>query len=369
MKRKNILFSTTRQWNPGDEFILFGVLNILREILAPKEFNPIIYNRHPEIIQPLSFYNPLRKIKDYKKGEWIWGSFLRVGHYDNSFKIYFTEKFIDWIIIAGSPGWFTLDSKPLYNYALKHEIPLIFLGIGSPNPDLKIPKITYKALKKSILRTVRDNSTKILLENLGFSAVLLPCPAFFASSFEKRINKVKKVGLVFSSYNSTINNRISKNTFKKLLELYSSLIKFINVSGLEVAFITHYIDELYDFKTNNYFKINIPIYYSYDAKEYIKIYNEFDVIVTFRLHGAILSASLGIPSIYLSHDYRGEAINLLKGIQKIKILTDTINFSEILKLFENLIDKIDEINIKLIQQKIFFKEKYKRLLKPILVEE
>lgn len=30
---KNIMFSTTRQWNIGDEFILFGVRNILENLL------------------------------------------------------------------------------------------------------------------------------------------------------------------------------------------------------------------------------------------------------------------------------------------------------------------------------------------------
>lgn len=36
----NIIFATTRQWNPGDEFILLGCINLLNETLG--EFNPII---------------------------------------------------------------------------------------------------------------------------------------------------------------------------------------------------------------------------------------------------------------------------------------------------------------------------------------
>ena len=43
----NIVFSTTRQWNPGDEFILLGCINLLKKQLG--EFNPIIFNRNPQI--------------------------------------------------------------------------------------------------------------------------------------------------------------------------------------------------------------------------------------------------------------------------------------------------------------------------------
>lgn len=47
--RKNILVSTTRQWNPGDEFILLGSLNIMKNILGKDNINTIIFNRNPDI--------------------------------------------------------------------------------------------------------------------------------------------------------------------------------------------------------------------------------------------------------------------------------------------------------------------------------
>lgn len=39
----HILASTTRQWNPGDEFILLGVRNLIGEATWS------IFNRNPEI--------------------------------------------------------------------------------------------------------------------------------------------------------------------------------------------------------------------------------------------------------------------------------------------------------------------------------
>lgn len=43
---KNIMFSSTRQWNCGDEFILFGVMNIFDRLLGKDSYNPILYNRN-----------------------------------------------------------------------------------------------------------------------------------------------------------------------------------------------------------------------------------------------------------------------------------------------------------------------------------
>ena len=46
-KIPNILYSTTRSWNSGDDFILFGVRNIIDAVLP--QHNPLIYNRNPDL--------------------------------------------------------------------------------------------------------------------------------------------------------------------------------------------------------------------------------------------------------------------------------------------------------------------------------
>ncbi len=60
--RKNVLISTTRQWNPGDEFIMLGCLNILKEIYGDN-INPIIFNRNPDIRVGGRYHNKTK----YKK--------------------------------------------------------------------------------------------------------------------------------------------------------------------------------------------------------------------------------------------------------------------------------------------------------------
>lgn len=35
----NIIASTTRQWNCGDEFILFGVQNLIEKVINKRDFS------------------------------------------------------------------------------------------------------------------------------------------------------------------------------------------------------------------------------------------------------------------------------------------------------------------------------------------
>jgi hypothetical protein len=96
---KNILFSTTRQWNPGDEFILFGIRRIFSAIGL--EHNAVIFNRNPEVNPPLTDWNPLRRISRNLKGEQYWKSFFRIGSADNSYKPGMSGKFVDLAVFAG----------------------------------------------------------------------------------------------------------------------------------------------------------------------------------------------------------------------------------------------------------------------------
>jgi len=297
--KKNILFSTTRQWNPGDEFILMGVINLLKDIIG--EFNSIIYNRNPEVRQFTNYLNPFRHSKycnKFFKGKGKIESFLRIGFWDNSFKDEMELDFIDMVVFAGSPEWMGGRLLPLYKKLLNYEKPIIYLGIGSGSKlsfnDIKSPYVDV--LRKAKLITVRDSLTYELLKPLN--PHYLPCPALFSSSYEKEIREVKKIGLIFATNKSVVNNRISKKTYQYLLNLYDELIK-----NFECEIVCHYIDELPEA-----FRIykGMKIHYSYDAKDYLDIYKRFDLVIGPRVHGIGISASMGIPGILIVHDLRGE---------------------------------------------------------------
>ncbi|MCL2390718.1 MAG: polysaccharide pyruvyl transferase family protein, partial [Endomicrobia bacterium] len=115
--RKNILFSTTRQWNPGDEFILLGCINLLKELYPG--FNPVIYNRNPAIRQEkysnLNFFRNTFWERVSCKSKGLSDAFLRMGFFDNSFKDNTDASFLDLAVFAGSPEWYGYRNAKLYD--------------------------------------------------------------------------------------------------------------------------------------------------------------------------------------------------------------------------------------------------------------
>jgi len=342
--KKNILFSTTRQWNPGDEFILMGILNLFKETIG--EFNPIIFNRNPEVRQSYQFINPFRKSILSSigfRGKSLLESFLRIGFWDNSFKDEMGLDFVDMVVFAGSPEWAGKRLLPLYRKLLKYEKPIIYLGIGSGSvlkySDLKSPYIDV--LNKAKLITVRDTLTYNLLKPLN--PFYLPCPALFSSPYEKNIKKVKKVGLIFGTNKAVINNKIDKESFEYILNLYANLIETFK-SSFEFEMVCHYIDELPEaFKLYK----GLKIHYSYNAHDYLKIYKNFDLVVGHRIHGIGICASMGIPGILVAHDKRGETG---KGfLAEITQVGEKID--KTIDKMESLASKIEEKNKKLVSYK------------------
>jgi len=122
----NIGFSTTRQWNPGDEFILFGVRHILDEMKI--SYNPIIYNRNPSVRPTVdqarrqSGVNSPSLLGDGENKTSI-NDRLQEPFFDNSMKPEVDYSFIDWIIFAGTPEWGTSRLSDLYRAIFRHKLP------------------------------------------------------------------------------------------------------------------------------------------------------------------------------------------------------------------------------------------------------
>jgi len=302
MKRiRNVLFSTTRQWNPGDEFILMGVLNLMRSLI---DFNPIIFNRNPEIQRKrskscfnLSFDLGRCRVK-----------LLKPGFYDNSFKEKFLdEPFINLAVFAGTPEWASMKLKGMYEYVHRNRIPCVYLGIGAGDLfDFSDLSVMYRrVLERAKLIIVRDNVCRRMLGHL--KPVLLPCPSLLAApkEYERDIGKVMSIGLVFSSSTSAKFNRISKETYLFQMNLYRRLLEAY-AGRLHIEFICHYIDELPAFYREF---PSLKCNYSYDSRDYLDIYNKFDMVIGARVHGIGLAASMGIPGIHIDHDIRGDTCN------------------------------------------------------------
>ena len=99
--KKNILASTTRQWNCGDEFIFLGIQNLVKDIES--NVNWVIYDRNPDI----------KKQSSRLSNSW-----------DDR-----TLKNIDQIIIAGTPEWMKKPVEPLFKKIDEEQLAQISMAV------------------------------------------------------------------------------------------------------------------------------------------------------------------------------------------------------------------------------------------------
>lgn len=323
----NIVFSTTRQWNPGDEFILMGCINLLSQHIG--DFNPIIYNRNPQTRRARKF--DIIKAIDNKLGKDFVEKFL-----DNSVKDRLPMDYADMVVFAGSPEWRGRRMTKLYSSILEYKLPTVFLGLGTSGKftftDENFTENEQEVFQKALLVTTRDKDTK---EGLApIEAHHIPCPALFSSKESRVVKTVKKIGLMYGTDSAVACNNVSSKTYQYMIEVYNKILRGFG-SDYEIEFVSHYIDELSPFKDD--FKKE-KIRYSYDAKDYLDIYNRYDLVIGYRVHGIGISASMGIPGIMISHDERSTTV---KGF-----LADMVNvgteYDELHTLIRDTIENIEQ---------------------------
>lgn len=303
--RKNFLYVTTRQFNPGDEFILMGVDYLLYKKYG--EQNRILFNKNPEVISTFSHLNFFRKY-DFTKfrfpGIGFLLSFLKIGFNDNSYNPFKDFSEIDRVIFCGSPDWYSNRQLNVFKAINKLKIPVEFHGLGSQKSfNLNnLGENCKLALKSADFISCRDNHAYNTLKKIS-KPLNLTCPALFVANKKKQIKSLKNIGIIFAHHDSCMGNRISKNAMLILFSFYNKLIsKYQN--KFSINFICHHSDEIQSCK--KYFP-DIDFHYDYDSKNYQKIYSKFDLVIGSRLHGIAMACSMGIPSIGFSHDFRGSA--------------------------------------------------------------
>jgi len=360
---KNILLSTTRMWNCGDDFIAFGVRNILDQCLK-QNCNYIAYNRNPDLhfqrtrhasidIVDASKGNQKNKVdlSDYlSRTNWV---------FDNSWHPRNSIQILSAVVFAGTPEWFGPMVRPLTEALDGQDVPIFYLGIGGfeGRSTLTLERLSpfdQKLLEKAALITVRDKQTEDLLEKLN--PVLLPCPALFSNQNKKfeltKRGAKKKIKIALSTQpDNSIQPPSSPGTYDYTLKLFNALIH-----AFDCEVVCHYVDEIKPLS-----ELGIPIKYSYDAKDYFEIYNQFDLLVTTRVHGAGAAASLGIPAFVIAHSARSSTV---KGF-----MSELISPTE--DSVESVVERIADYDIKLKSSaikahKIETFKRYEKLLTPLL---
>ena len=351
----NIAYSTTRQWNCGDEFILFGCRNLLEKAIG--EHNSIIYNRNPDI----------RRLSRINLDQSAQTGNPAVRLNDNSIKPDSDLSFADLACFAGSPEWWNELCEVFYQRIIAASLPTVFLGLGTA-PE-SIPEFEQKVLDRSSVVTVRDPDLLSSPVFRNVNAVYLPCPALLSAprSAEKHVgqsDKKQQIGLVFMAgpKDSVPNNCAPdghgecdyyRDLFKHIIEKFGGSYK--------ISVICHYIDELP--VAHRFFGgyKGVKIRYSYDSADYFDIYRECDLTVSTRVHGCGISSSLGIPSFILSHDFRGATAQGFKA-HALKLFTP---FDEADAMIAEALSSLSDLNSGLIGWKRKTEQDYLEILNDV----
>ena len=301
MRRPIVLFSTTRMYNPGDDFVLFGIRRLLEEALGP--FVPVVHNRNPAL-------HALRGLAEASAGRPDSASAgmaelhrtiaATVPDYDNSWHPGFDMGAVDLAVFAGTPEWAGTVTAPLVDALLAAETPMLYLGLGAfegigAMDYAELPVRDRRLLERARLVTVRDPACAALLAPL--SPALLPCPSLFAAPQARPRGESLRIALSMQGVGEKNPQRIERDASEFARTLFGMLAE-----RFACALVCHYIDEVAELQP--LFANGLDVRYAYDAADYLDTYDGFDLTVTTRVHGAGLSASLGIPAFLIGHSVR-----------------------------------------------------------------
>ncbi len=276
--RPNILFSSTVQWNVGDEFILRGILNSLHD--AGADFNAVLFNRNPALSTP---WDPL----------FAWPPKPSVPP-ENSARL-LSEEPVNYVIFAGTPEWCAGPrADRLHRFIRENNLRCAFLGVGLERLENLAEDPASVLRSHTDLFVARDqhafDTAKRHLTPLRHS-----CPAILCCRSERLRPAPRRIGFVLQD-SRTLWQSVPPKTRDYMVAQYRLLAE-----QFDMVCIGHYLDDLALAES-----AGIPCRYSFRSEDYEEFYSDCDLVVSARVHGAGIAASLGIPSILIAHDGRAE---------------------------------------------------------------
>lgn len=269
-RRKNILLSTTRQWNPGDEFIRISIESLIEEA-SGWDINWLIYDRNPDIRN------------------------CRLPNISNSF-FEGTAPYVDMIVLAGTSEWAGPFMTELYRYSLRFSVPVLAIGIGTPGFKVSLSRLEEHIFKaQTPLIIVRDRATADMLYSYGVQSFVMPCPSLISPIMPSYPSQINSLAIIWQFVESNQACTIGKG------EALSALCNELRKTGYEVSIVVHYVEEL---QLVHGLNLECDVYYSYEPRAYLDLLRQFDAVVGLRLHGCLLALSLGRPAVLVPHDER-----------------------------------------------------------------
>lgn len=259
----NILISTTTNWNPGDDFIRYGVKNIVKQIIK-EPINWIHYDRNPDYFV------------DYPS-DWR----MSKNHHSNVMNNNIMWDKIDLVVLAGSPEFLHGPLEPIYEgLSYYSSIPMLGIGVGYSEPNWTEPltdkEISVLKRQNTLLIVRQEDLQKRLQKELSMYSECLPCPAIFCGEIT---NKSKETLLIRQGTKGK--HPISKKDFESTKPFAKN-----------ADWLVHFVDEITDHTK-----------FSSDPREVLDIISKYRKVYSNRLHGAVAALAFGsnVKLINTSH--------------------------------------------------------------------
>ncbi|MDB6040756.1 MAG: hypothetical protein JWM99_4597, partial [Verrucomicrobiales bacterium] len=279
---KNIVISGTNYWNPGDDFVRDGIIQILRTVFCDAQLNFLFYNFNPD-------YFPRDKFAGL-------GNDLAKGDLENC------RDSVDAVIIAGlSAGE---EIKDLYRWVVANglEEKVYLIGAGYENGYVEHhvaqePEATI--FRKARLITSRTAKTPEFIRAAGISYHHINCPAILSVPEVKKIAPGQSIQRIAFSIQlpheeGVVNQTCARNLYGLSVEVLRDLAR-----DYEVSVIAHHKSEYFHF-LKLLRGLNIPVIFSSFYQDLHQIYPQFDLVITTRLHSSLFANGHGLPGIIIN---------------------------------------------------------------------
>jgi len=292
MKRLNIVFSTTVGHNIGDDFIRFGVRQLIPDWV---EYNALYFNRG---YQSQQVYNN------------AWTKHMEA---------------MDLFLLAGTPELIPKNDV-FFRWCIDKRVPVMLVGVGTmlraqqwAKNDQVITgvqdtvfdgggrKLLEHLASICVLAIARDQLMQDALLALGYDCKLLPCPSLCSVDVGELRGEQKRLGICYRTV-APIDGLPAHYHLgtkdKSALLVEATYNRFSGDSEWTPFVICHYLGDL--LQAQRLFP-KAEVLYSGEARDYEAFYQRADFVIGNRLHGALIPAALGIPAIYIGSDSRIDA--------------------------------------------------------------
>jgi len=279
---RNFVISGTSFWNPGDDFVRDGVIEVLRRVFPDDRLNFHFYN-----------FNPDRFPKANVTGI---GNEMCAGELEQC------RDHIDGVIVAGlSAGH---EVKELYRWVLSNGLQdrVFMIGAGYESPycaEHIIQEPAASIFRRVNIITGRTVKHPPFIDQAGAPFVRLNCPALLSVKNIKEVpagKQIERIGFSIQLPHETgiLNQSTGKGVSALNLEILFDLAK-----KYEVEVIAHHKTEYFHF-LHLLKETGIPVIYSSFYQDLHQIYPRYDLVITTRLHSSLFANGHGIPGIIIN---------------------------------------------------------------------